>query len=173
MYNLTLIAACDSKGCIGRDNKLPWKCPSEMDYFKTRIAFRPIIMGKNTCLSLKRPLNSAPNYVLTRDCDFKREGFITVNSMEEMFEIMGKKPSEYYVAGGSQIYRQFLEMERDRDDINIIVELSVLHTVVPDGDSYFPLDLLKGNADYREQIIYKHINNDMKWHVSAYYKRNK
>lgn len=169
MVNVTLIAATDMKGCIGKGNKLPWKCRSEMEYFLKRVLFKPIVMGKNTCMSLKKPINSTPNYVLTRDSEFKRDGFITVNSIDEMLEIMSNG-KEHIVAGGEQIYRQFLELASE-GKVNAIVELSVLDTIVEDGDAYFPLDILKWGVDYTSQIIYQHRDNEMKWHVQAYYRK--
>lgn len=172
MTNITLIAACDTKGCIGKGNKLPWNIRSEMDYFLNRVAFRPLIMGKNTCLSLHKPINSNINYVLTTDKDFYREGFVTVNSIEEMLSIMNDN-LEYYVVGGAQIYRQFLELAEQNKDIKMIVELSIIHTIVEGGDSYFPLELLDKSVGYKSQIIHEHMNNEMKWHVSAYYKERK
>ena len=169
MKNISLIAACDKNGCIGRNNKLPWKCRSEMEHFLKRVAFKPLIMGKNTCLSLYKPINSAINYVLTSDKDFHREGFTTVNSMEEMLSIM-EDNIEYCVVGGEKIYKQFLELVHTRDDVHAIVELSRMQVKVENGDAFFPLDMLEGNDMYRTQIIYKHNGSDMSWYVEAYYR---
>lgn len=169
---VTLIAACDANGCIGKDNKLPWKCKSEMDYFKKRVSSGSIIMGKNTCLSIKgRTFNEDPHYVLTTDKDFYREGFITVNSMDDMVTIMRANPEpKYLVLGGAQIYSQFIDLIEKDIDWSIIVELSIMNIVVEDGVSFFPLDKIKPDKGYMRTRIQRKLSEDIKWGVQTFYK---
>lgn len=167
MPNITIIAACTKDGVIGIDNKLPWSIRSEMENFLKRVAFKPLIMGRRTCLSLKKPINTAKNYVLTSDESFLREGFITVNSMEEMFRIMGE--TEHIVVGGAGIYEQFLSVALGDNDIKFMVELSMIEEPYK-GDSYFPLDKLEG---LYSEVIHRHSENGkLVWSTKVFYKKN-
>lgn len=75
--NFSIIAACDCMMGIGKNNRLPWKIPKELDFFKktTTSIYRDnyVIMGYNTWKSIPRefkPLTNRKNIVLTR-CEEK------------------------------------------------------------------------------------------------------
>lgn len=163
MPNITIIAACTPEGVIGKDNKLPWKIKSEMEYFLSRVAFKSLVMGKNTCMSLHRPINTGTNYVLTSDKVFQREGFTVIRSIEELFELEGE--NEVIVVGGASIYNQFLDLANTDSTYRCIVELSIILNDY-EGDSYFPLEKLKG---WQSKVIRRETNHDGKWMVTAYY----
>ena len=50
MYNIIAIVASDPKGGIGKDNKLPWNYPEDLEWFKNQT------MG-NTCVASKSLYN--------------------------------------------------------------------------------------------------------------------
>lgn len=164
MPNYTVIAACSKDDyVIGKDNKLPWKIRSEMDYFLRRIAFSPVVMGKNTCLGLKKPMNTGTNYVLTTDKEFTAEGFTVIHSIEELFEREGER--EVLVVGGQSIYEQFIDLNLKFPDVyKMIVELSVVDIKV-EGDTRFPIEkLIKKNSSR----IYRNSSPDGNWAVYCY-----
>lgn len=73
MPNFAIIAACDSMMGIGKHNKLPWRIPEEMNFFKntTSSIYRDnyVIMGYNTWKSIPKnfkPLSNRKNIILTR-----------------------------------------------------------------------------------------------------------
>ena len=169
MPNITMVLACDKKGCIGKGGKLPWDVRSEMEHFLRTVAFKPLVMGKSTCLSLRKPINTAPNYVLTRDPDFHREGFITVNSIDEVLSVVGE--SDLYIVGGQQIYEQFFELAKQRDDVRIIIEVSIIDTIVEDGDAFFDLEGLNNDPTFTQKLIQRHTKvGEPAWKAYAYYK---
>ena len=63
---IKLITAYDKNKLIGVDNKLPWDLPEDLKHFKKSTLNKTIIMGKNTYLSLKKPLPNRVNIVISR-----------------------------------------------------------------------------------------------------------
>lgn len=170
MTNITMVLACDKNGCIGKEGKLPWRIRSEMEHFLKTVAFKPLVMGKSTCISLKKPINTAPNYVLTSDKEFHREGFITVHSIEELLNIV--KETNLYVVGGAQLYKQFFDMtEKDDSSIRIIIEVSIIDIIVEDGDAFFDLKGLNEHPKFTRKLIKKNVSvGEPAWQAYAYYK---
>lgn len=64
---MKLIVACDPKGGIGYNNKLPWsKIEGDLPRFKALTTGKPVVMGRNTWESLpKKPLPNRINYVFS------------------------------------------------------------------------------------------------------------
>ena len=64
---MKLIVACDPKGGIGYNNKLPWdKIQGDLPRFKALTNGKVVVMGRNTWDSLpKKPLPNRINFVIT------------------------------------------------------------------------------------------------------------
>ncbi|MCH2558928.1 MAG: dihydrofolate reductase [Alcanivorax sp.] len=132
---LAMMAAKASNDVIGRDNKLPWYLPNDLKYFKQATLGKPIIMGRNTWESLKRPLPGRTNIVITRQRQYPAEGAKVVATLEQALELaehvaLIDGQDEVVVIGGAQIYALALP-RADR------LYLTEVHAEVP-GDTYFP-----------------------------------
>lgn len=132
---VAMIVAMAENRVIGRNNKLPWYLPKDLQYFKQVTMGKPILMGRKTYESIGRPLPGRTNIVMTRDPDWKVEGVKTVHSLEEAMnlaasiaEIDGQQ--ELMIIGGDQIYQTALPRV-DR------IYLTEVHAEV-EGDTYFP-----------------------------------
>ena len=66
MVKIAFIWAEDEAGWIGKDNDMPWHLSADLKHFKHLTSGHPVIMGKNTYLSLGRPLPKRTNIVVTR-----------------------------------------------------------------------------------------------------------
>lgn len=65
---LTLIAARDRNGAIGKDNTIPWHAPEDLAMFQRETFGGAIIMGRRTWESLPvRPLKNRLNIVVSTD----------------------------------------------------------------------------------------------------------
>jgi dihydrofolate reductase len=131
---ICLIAAMSENRVIGRGNKLPWKIPEDMKYFMTMTLGRPVIMGRKTFESIKKPLPGRTNIVVSRD--FSAPGITVVRSLPEAVAEAKKiaardRQKEIMIAGGGQIYEQALPFA-DR------IYLTVIHRQIADGDAFFP-----------------------------------
>ena len=107
---MNLIVAADKNWGIGRDGGLLASLPSDMKYFKEHTAGRVVVMGRRTLESLpgRRGLPNRVNYVLTSDPEYKAERCITVNSEDELWEVIGQyDPNDVWLIGGAALYNRF------------------------------------------------------------------
>ena len=158
MIKISLIVAVAENGIIGKDNDMPWKISSDLQYFKKITMHKPIIMGRKTFESIGKPLPGRVNIVITRDTSFSAEGVITAHSVEmaldvakSMAEVKGLK--EVMVIGGAQIYALCLP-QADR------LYLTRIHEEI-DGDTFFP------ELDPKEWLEYsseRHVAGDKDSH---------
>ena len=86
-------------------------------------------MGRKTYESLGKPLPNRTNIIITRNGDFKADGCVIVNSLEQAIEA-SKEDQNPYILGGAEIYKQATEFA-DKLDLTFIH-----HTF--DADVFFP-----------------------------------
>jgi dihydrofolate reductase len=103
---ISYIVAMGRDRSIGKDNKLPWRLPADLAYFKKTTMGHPILMGRKTYDSIGRPLPGRTNVVLTRSQDFQAEGCVVVHTAEEAMERFAAE--ELFVTGGTEMFRLFM-----------------------------------------------------------------
>jgi len=142
---LSIIVAQSQNRVIGRDNKLPWRLPNDLQYFKRMTMGKPVIMGRKTFAEdIGRPLPGRTNIVVTRNSEFSYEGVVCVPSVEAAIEYaedinLINGVEEAMVIGGGEIYRQALALAER-------LYITQVHAEV-EGNVYFPeLDY----GDYQE-----------------------
>ncbi len=105
---ISLIWAMDDNRAIGIENRLPWKLPADMAWFRRHTLGKPIIMGRKTFDSFGgRPLPERLNIVVTHDRDYRADGAVVVHSIEEGLAAAGEV-DEVMVIGGASFYGQML-----------------------------------------------------------------
>lgn len=104
---ISLIAALDRNGIIGKDNALPWHLPNDLKHFRELTRGKPVIMGRKTYESIGRALPDRANIILTRDLQYVAPGCAIVHSMEDALRAAGTV-EEVMVIGGAEIFRLFL-----------------------------------------------------------------
>jgi dihydrofolate reductase len=105
---LHLIYARARNGVIGKDNQMPWHLPEDLAHFKRVTLGQPVIMGRKTWDSLParfRPLPGRLNIVVTRQTDWRSDGALRANSIEDAMRLCGDVP-DTWIMGGAEIYRQ-------------------------------------------------------------------
>lgn len=132
---LALIAAVADNNAIGINNKMPWYLPGDLRYFKAVTMGKPIIMGRKTFDSLKKPLPGRTNIVITRDHDWHHEGVKVVHSLDDAITLaediaLINGNQEIMVIGGQQIYQQAID-QADRLYLTRVYQSF-------DGDAFFP-----------------------------------
>lgn len=132
---LSHIVAVDKNWAIGKDNKLPWHLPEDLKFFKETTSGKIIIMGRKTFESLGRLLPGRMHIVITRSSSkSENENLVYVSSLESALEtakkMIPKWPSEVFIIGGGEIYRQSMEV------VNCLY-LTQIDKVV-DGDTFYP-----------------------------------
>lgn len=105
---ISLICAVAEKNrAIGKDNRLLWNIPKDLEHFKQITLNHPVIMGQKTFESIGRPLPGRVNIVLSPNTDLKIDGVDICHSIGEAIELASKKDNEeiFFIGGGS-IYAQ-------------------------------------------------------------------
>lgn len=134
---VVFVVAIAENGVIGAGNAIPWRLKSDMARFKALTIGKPVIMGRRTFESLRRPLPGRTNIVITRDAAYRAAGAVVTTSVADaeavaLGDALRRSVTEIAVIGGAEIYRQWL----DRADR---LEITEVHAR-PEGDTHFDVD---------------------------------
>ena len=127
---ISLIWAMADNRVIGIENRLPWKLPSDMQWFRNNTMGKPIVMGRKTFESFgAKPLKGRHNIVVTRDPSFHADGVTVANSIDDALTAAGSV-GEIMIIGGASFYEQMLP-HADR------LYVTQVH-MQAEGDAWFP-----------------------------------
>lgn len=131
---IVLIVAVADNGVIGAGGAIPWRLKTDLQRFRTMTMGKPVVMGRKTFISLRRPLPGRTNIVLTRDSDFRGAGAVVTTSLADARSVatgdaLRRFVTEIAVIGGAEIYTQWMGCA-DR------LEITEVHAR-PEGDTYF------------------------------------
>ena len=130
---IVAIWAQDEEGIIGKDNRLPWYLPAELQHFKETTLNHAILMGRVTFDGIgRRLLPKRETLILTRNSDEKMDGVSIFNNIESVLDWYQSQDKNLYVLGGKQIFQAF---EPYIDEVIV----TQVHASV-EGDTYFPED---------------------------------
>ncbi|PWK27955.1 dihydrofolate reductase [Arcicella aurantiaca] len=128
---LSLIVAVAENHVIGNNNQLIWHLPNDLKQFRRLTTGHCIIMGRKTFDSIGKPLPNRTSVIISRNPDFKIEGCITVDSLENaIIEAQKIENEEAFIIGGAEIYRLSLPL------VDKIYLTEVHHSF--EGDTVFP-----------------------------------
>jgi dihydrofolate reductase len=131
---IVLIVAVAENGVIGRDNAIPWRLKSDLQRLKAMTLNKPVVMGRKTFESLRRPLPGRTNIVVTRDPNYRAAGAVVATSFENARAIatgdaLRRFATEIAVIGGAEIYAQWMALASR-------LEITEVHAR-PEGDTRF------------------------------------
>ena len=131
---VVLIVAVADNGVIGADGAIPWRLKTDLQRFKALTSGKPVVMGRKTFLSLRRPLPGRTNIVMTRDAGFRASGAIVTTSLEQAMAVakgdaLRRFATEIAVIGGAEIYAQWIGLAGR-------LEITEVHAT-PAGDTRF------------------------------------
>ena len=121
---ITLIAAMDGMGGIGKNGTLPWNIPEDLKHFKAYTDGKVCVMGRKTWDSLPvKPLPGRENWILCGNYNYNESvkpyllhpNVSVPYSIQDVFDLVRyidireeKKIDELCIIGGASIYEQFL-----------------------------------------------------------------
>jgi dihydrofolate reductase len=131
---IVLLVAVADNGVIGAAGVIPWRLKADQQRLKAMTMNRPVVMGRKTFLSLRRPLPGRTNIVVTRDPNYRAAGAVVTTSLADarmvaIGDALRRSVTEIAVIGGAEIYAQWMEFA-DR------LEITEVHAR-PEGDTYF------------------------------------
>lgn len=106
--NISIIVAIAQNFAIGKNNDLLFHLPNDLKRFKEITTGKPVIMGRNTLLSLpgSRALKNRRNIVISDIPGEVFDGCEMTSTIEGAVELV-KNEEEAFIIGGGMIYRQF------------------------------------------------------------------
>lgn len=132
---IVLIAALAEKNrVIGRQGRLPWHLPEDLQRFKRLTMGHPLLMGRKTFESLLKdfggPLPGRRHLVLSRHRRYPDMANVEVYpDVSAALAAVGNVP-RLFIAGGGEVYARFLP-QADR------LELTLVEGDY-EGDTFFP-----------------------------------
>jgi dihydrofolate reductase len=127
--NIIQIAAVAENNALGKDNQLLWHLPDDFKHFKELTSGHYIILGRKTFESFPKPLPNRTHVIITRNKDYKAEGCIIVNSIEQAIEATPAN-EDVFIIGGAEIYQQSMNSSTK-------IELTRVHQNF-EADAFFP-----------------------------------
>lgn len=136
-----IIAAVAKNKVIGKDNRIPWDIPADLDHFKALTMGHTVIMGRRTFESIGHVLPNRENIIVSNTMH-TLHGAVVMHSLQEALKAASNE--EIFVIGGAGLYREALPLA----EYLHITQVDLL----PEGDTYFPeIDYtLYDIAAYRE-----------------------
>ena len=135
---LISVVAASENNVIGRNNTMPWHLPDDLKFFKKMTLGGPVIMGKNTWVSIgAKPLPKRPNIVVSTTMPEDTPGAIVVHSFEAAIAYIKEHVSfegteeKVSLIGGGQLYRQVLDQCDE-------IYMTRVHTEMEGGTVFFP-----------------------------------
>ena len=127
---IIFIVAMANNGVIGKNGKLPWHYPEDLQRFKALTMGSPIVMGRKTWDSLPiKPLPGRINIVLTRNYDFQCPDVQVYDNLKNIiWDYKGHE--KIYVIGGAQIFEDYF-------DYADVIEVTHINKDF-EGDVFFP-----------------------------------
>ena len=151
--------AQDEEGLIGIGNKLPWRLPEELAFFKSLTGNGTLLMGRKTYESIGKPLPGRTNLVIskrTKQTVFgELDGSISQSLLKEIETIraeeelgvkrisleqakeLAETQQKIFVIGGRQIYNEFL---KDAEVLHLSIVKGTYKTNTEE-DVFLKLDL--------------------------------
>ena len=111
-----IAACCDKNMGIGLNNKLPWKLPEDLKWFKTLTNKNTVVMGRKTFESLdNKPLPNRFNIVYTNNKELlmnnhnNKEVLLYTNKLIEKPPYCPLCIGDLWVVGGAKIYETYIK----------------------------------------------------------------
>lgn len=139
MNKIAFVWAEDQAGWIGKNGKLPWHLPADLQHFKAVTLGHPIVMGANTYASIGRPLPHRDNIVLSHH-KISSE-VVNISSINELKGYLDDnyKNELICVIGGAGLFKQTLPLA------------NVLYRTVIEGN--FNGDVQMVPIDYSQWVL--------------------
>jgi dihydrofolate reductase len=141
---LNLIVAWSRARVIGRDGRLPWHLPEDLQHFKRITLGHPIVMGRRTWESIGRPLPGRRSIVVSRDPQWQAPGAERAPGLAQAVA-MCAGAAEVFVIGGAALFAEALPQAQRLFLTEIDADF--------EGDTFFPpADLSAWRESAREHL---------------------
>ena len=128
---LSIVVAKAKNNIIGKENKIIWNLPEDLNHFKNLTTGHTIIMGRKTFETLGRVLPNRKHIIFSQNPDFKvnDENVQVIHSLLQIQDLIEGK-EEAFVIGGAMIYNFLMPYVKKMYVTEIGEEF--------EGDAFFP-----------------------------------
>lgn len=123
----------DKNNVIGNKGKIPWlgdiRYKEDLQRFKSLTIGHPVIMGRVTYESLKKPLVNRTNIIVSSTMK-SSNGIVIAKNIEEALDKARRVDNQIYVIGGEKIYQATM-------GIADMMEITRINQEY-EGDTFFP-----------------------------------
>ena len=134
---LIIIAALNKNRVIGKNGKIPWHIPEDLQRFKQLTTHHTVLMGRKTFDSIGKPLSNRKNVVVSKNQNLSKSlrlGKIddTLKTFSSIKSALSNLQSEkkIFIIGGGEIFQQTIDLADE-----------LLLTIVDNdesGNTFFP-----------------------------------
>ncbi|MFW5847451.1 MAG: dihydrofolate reductase [bacterium] len=152
---IKLIVAVSKNGIIGVNDDIPWYIPEDLKFFKNHTINKHVIMGRKTYEKLPEKAKLNRQYLVVGTTPVSGAiQFFDIKSLMHFLLLNRQKINEVYIAGGTQIYKNFLEL---CDKIILtLVDINIDDTSKENKEyHYFPLNKLRENFFIKRKTGWK------------------
>lgn len=151
---ISLIAALCENRVIGNKGKIPWHISQDLKRFKKLTSSHVVIMGRKTYESIERVLPNRTNIIVTNDRNYKVDGAIICNSLNDAIEAAKKtEKAEIFIIGGGQIFAEAIKFA-DKLYLTIVKGNFKGDTFFPDYSWFKKVVFKKESKDENYQYIF-------------------
>lgn len=156
MKNLSIIACVSKDRGIGLNEKLIWRIPEDMQFFKQTTMGKTVVMGRKTFDSIGQPLPGRTNVVLSRSA-LDVPGVEWCTSKADLDKYLESQPGEKYIIGGFTLYQMYLD-EAEKIYLTEVDESKPADTFFPDFDP----------AQFSRHLLQSGEQDDIKYNIVEY-----
>lgn len=167
LKRMKAIACIDMNWAIGKDNKLLFHIPEDMEFFKKMTTDNVVIMGNNTFKSIGKALPNRINVVLTssiRGMMFVTPELILTDAIaieDYIDSVIKNTDKNIYIIGGESIYKTYLNRCSE-------LYLTQVFAKVENADAHFPfMDTYTSHLGYAS-LISEGVHNSTKYRIHHY-----
>jgi dihydrofolate reductase len=130
---LHLQVACAENRVMGRDRKLPWRIPEDLQFFHDQTAGQTVVLGRICFETWPRVrLDGRRAIVISRNTALAGDGVHVAASLPGALAVADTLPGEIHICGGARIFSETLALARP-----MRLHLTLVHAEVA-GDTYMP-----------------------------------
>ena len=130
MSDLIIIAAIGKDREIGYKNNLIWRLKEDLDFFRTTITNKLIVMGRKTYDSIPKNLPAKKYIVISKTLSPSKD-IAVFRSISDFLQFAQTTDEDIYIIGGGEIYSALLPHTKK-------LILTEINNILPEADTHFP-----------------------------------